>query len=176
MPKLCNCGCENPVFSNKYAKFCQHKRTDEKWVKKMATQKGKNSQTSKSVKRFNNFNLPKTKPYSGVNDLNVKKESEMYEKIWNSRDRVSFLSGKPLVSEGSVFWHNQFAHILAKGKAKYPKFKLYSKNIILLTPEEHNLLDFCSSDDREKYGHRNNCDWNKVYNLQDELKNEYNLI
>jgi len=114
------------------------------------------------------------KPYSGINDLNVDKEIELYHKIWDMRDHVSFLSGKPLVSKGSSFWHNQFAHVLAKGKAKYPMFKLYSKNIILLTPEEHNLLDFCSKDDRDKYGLRNRCDWNKVVNLIDELKEEYN--
>jgi hypothetical protein len=34
MAKVCLCGCGYPVFSNKYAQYCQNKRTDEKWLKK----------------------------------------------------------------------------------------------------------------------------------------------
>jgi len=116
------------------------------------------------------------KPYSGINDHNVDKEIELYHSIWEERDHVSYLSGKPLVREGSSFWHNQFAHVLAKGKAKYPKFKLFSKNIILLTPEEHNLLDFCSESDREKYGVNKECSWKKVYEYKESLIKEYKLL
>jgi hypothetical protein len=34
MAKVCLCGCGYPVFSNKYAKYCQNKRTDDKWLSK----------------------------------------------------------------------------------------------------------------------------------------------
>jgi hypothetical protein len=115
----------------------------------------------------------KPKPYAGINDLEVKNEVELYHKIWEIREHKSFLTGLPLVKEGSNFWHNQFAHVLAKGKAKYPNFKLYSENIILLTPQEHNLLDFCDKDDRTKYALRYGCDWERVYTHRDKLIEMY---
>jgi len=34
MAKECLCGCGRPRFSTGYSKYCQHKRTDEKWLKK----------------------------------------------------------------------------------------------------------------------------------------------
>ena len=173
MAKVCLCGCGNPVFSNRYAKYCQYKRTDDKWIRAQEKKAEKIKSKPKTINRHYIKSIT-PKPYSGINDLNVTKEVEMYDKIWEEREPVSFLSGRSLgVSKGSNFWFNIFAHVLAKGKAKYPKFKLYSKNLILLTPEEHNLLDFCSKADREAYAKRNNCDWKIVYDLMEELKKEY---
>ena len=167
MAKPCNeDDCNNPIWSTKKCKFHQNKRTDDKWIR--SQQKRLDKKPAKLPRNLT------PKPYSGINDFGVKSESELYKEIWYSREHKSFLSGKPLnIEEGTSFWFNIFAHALAKGKAKYPKFKLYSKNIILLTPQEHNLLDFCSSDDREDYAKRNGCDWKKVYDIQEELKSEY---
>ena len=157
--------CHNPIWSTGFCKWHQSKRTDDKWLRSLDKKK------NKSGKKI--FTIT-PRPYAGMNDLCVSGEAELYKAIWDSREHKSFLSGKPInLVEGSNFWFNVFAHVLAKGKAKYPKFKLYSKNIVMLTPEEHNLLDHCSSDEREKYAKRTGCDWNKIYNLAEELKEEY---
>ena len=59
MAKTCNCeGCDNPRFSNGFCTYHQRMRTDDKWLKKLALQKGKDSQVSKTVKRTQNFISP----------------------------------------------------------------------------------------------------------------------
>jgi predicted nucleic acid-binding Zn ribbon protein len=119
----------------------------------------------------------KPKPYLGINDLNVKNEVELYREIWEMRPHKSFLTNKPInIREGGDFWYNIFAHVLAKGKAKYPNFKLYSENIILLSPQEHNLLDFCSESDRKKYALSNGCSWDKVDDHRDKLIDMYKAL
>lgn len=119
-------------------------------------------------------NQERQQQYSGINDKGVNSEKELFREIWYSRPRVSFLSGKPLkYEEDGQFWVNLFAHVLAKGKSKYPRFKLYSKNIILLTPEEHMLLDQGTEMNRMAYAKKNGCDWQKVYGLREELIKEY---
>jgi hypothetical protein len=55
--------------------------------------------------------------------------------IWEEREHISELSGKPLLPYGHIQWHWQFLHILPKGS--YPKWKFEKKNIILALPEEH---------------------------------------
>jgi len=172
MAKVCNSeGCNNPVFSKGYCKYHQNQRTDDKWITSLAK---RNNPKVNSIKKKV---LPTPKIYSGINDLNAKGEAELFKKIWDSRGHVSFLSSKLITErEGSPFWFSIFAHVLAKGKAKYPKFKMYSKNIIILTPTEHFLLDHCSEDERQKYASRNNCNWDKVYELRCQLKREYALF
>tara|TARA_R110000803_G_scaffold16197_8_gene44500 strand:- start:12236 stop:12724 length:489 start_codon:yes stop_codon:yes gene_type:complete len=160
MAKPCNSdGCFNPRFSGG---FC-------KWHGYMREPKNKSS---------NKFSQPAIKKeYKGVNDLSVDKEVEMYKILWENREHESFLSGLPInIREGSSFWYNIFAHILAKGQAKYPKFRLYSENIIFLTPEEHLLLDHCAKEQRDKYAEKYNCDWSVVYDLQEKLKKEYAIL
>jgi len=114
------------------------------------------------------------KAYEGVNDLDVKGESELFDIIWEQNEGKSFLTGKTIyIKQHSPLYYNCFAHVLAKGLAKYPHFRLYSKNIILLTPDEHALLDQSSADKRFQYGIDNNCRWSKVLKLEEELKQEY---
>lgn len=48
-------GCANPRFSNGFCGNHQYLRTDEKWLRKISLQKGRDSQTAKSVKRNKNF-------------------------------------------------------------------------------------------------------------------------
>jgi len=134
-----------------------------------ACQKIKN--TDKKVKSKKNY--PR-KEYKGKNDLEVQGEAALFDIIWEQNEGKSFLTGKAIgITKGSQFYYNCFPHILAKGLAKYPKFRLYSKNIILLTPKEHFLLDHSSEDKRLEYAIANRCSWNKVYKLRDELKEEY---
>jgi hypothetical protein len=101
-------------------------------------------------------------------------ELEMFKEIYEERDLVSFLTGAPIPSfdlqERTL---NLFAHVLSK--KNYPKFRLYKKNIVLLTAEEHHLFDHGNSDQRKNYAQRTpNCDWEKLYKLKEELKQEYN--
>ena len=53
--------------------------------------------------------------------------------IWETRTKVSYLSGRDLSRTPDYLILNCFAHVLPKGK--YPKFRLYSKNIIFLTSD-----------------------------------------
>lgn len=101
-------------------------------------------------------------------------EKEVFEMIWGEREHVSFLSGEPLSAyEGHDSWFSLFAHVLSKAQNKYPRYKLYKKNIILLTPFEHHLLDHGNSDQRKKYAEETKCDWSTIFNLEEELKDEY---
>lgn len=96
-------------------------------------------------------------------------ELELFIQIWNERPHKSFLSGKKL----NTFSPSLFAHVLPKAKNRFPKWKLNPDNIILLTIEEHHLYDNGYIEQRERYAKENNCDWNKIYNLYNELKNTY---
>jgi hypothetical protein len=119
----------------------------------------------------------KKKEYEGVNDLEVLGESALYDIIWEQNEGKSFLTGKTIpLRQHSSLYYNCFAHVLAKGLAKYPHFRLYSKNIILLSPDEHTLLDHSSADKRFLYGVNNNCKWTKIYDLAEELKEEYKKL
>ena len=52
--------------------------------------------------------------------------------------------------------------------------KIYEKNIVLLTHDEHTLFDFGTEEQREQYARLTGADWNKLYNLREELLREYN--
>jgi hypothetical protein len=92
-------------------------------------------------------------------------EMAFFETLWNVRERVSFLSGKPV-----SFSPSTFAHVLPK--SKYPKLRLYDRNIIFLTQEEHTLLDAGTKEQRERYAKEYLCDWNSIYKLKEELLKE----
>ncbi len=97
-----------------------------------------------------------------------------YDIIWFERERVSFLSGESLDKYYNTDQRlNMFAHVLAKGKNKYPKFKLYKKNLILITPYEHFLLDHGNTDLRKKYAAKTGCNWDIIFDLREELKVEH---
>jgi hypothetical protein len=135
----------------------------------------KDKEQGKSKTRTKRVSIPKVKDTS---------QKDLFLKLWKERDKVSFLSGKPLAhlenyknnKELSGLYYSIFAHVLSKALNKYPKFKLKPENIILLSPEEHTMLDHGSESQREKYAKENNCDWNKVYKLRDKLKEEYNNL
>lgn len=104
-------------------------------------------------------------------------EMALFQSIWASREKKSYLSGKELKNyEGTSFFPNLFAHVLSKAKNRYPKFKLFEKNIILLTPDEHYLYDFGTEEQRNKYAQEHGCSWAKIYELKDELVKVYNQL
>ena len=100
-------------------------------------------------------------------------EANLFEKIWGEREHFSFLSGKPLDGYTGDLWYNLFAHVLSKAQNKYPEFILYEKNIVLLTPKEHDLFDKGSSSQRRKYAEETGCIWDKLFELKSELIEEY---
>jgi len=63
-------------------------------------------------------------------------ESVMFETIWNTRPRVSFITGLPLGMEARSFF---FAHVLPK--STYPDYRLLMENVVLLTFDEHQKWD-----------------------------------
>ena len=102
--------------------------------------------------------------------------------IWMTRPKKSFLTGLWLRSfEGTALFYNMFAHVLAKGQNKYPYFRNYYKNIVLLTPGEHALYDNGTEEARIMYsqeveassGGISKADWDALRNLAEELKDEY---
>lgn len=96
-------------------------------------------------------------------------EKILFESIWNTRKRVSFLDGKPL---GDCAYAWNFAHVLRKAKGHYPKFKLYDKNIILLTKRQHELYD--ENVRNPEFLIAKDVRWKKVFELREQLRNEYN--
>lgn len=64
-----------------------------------------------------------------------KNQTELFNFIWETREHVSELTGKPLLNRNHPQWHWQFIHILGKGA--YPSFKLREDNILLGLPDEH---------------------------------------
>jgi len=84
-----------------------------------------------------------------------KNQKEMFLAIWEEREHVSEISGKPLLNINHSKWSWQFLHVLSKGA--YPSYKLNPDNILLGTPEEHEA--------QEQY---------KVFNdKKEELKRAY---
>lgn len=60
---------------------------------------------------------------------------KLFREIWEERDHVSEISGKPLLYPGHALWHWQFAHVLSK--QAYPRYSYRKENIMLMLPEEH---------------------------------------
>ena len=97
---------------------------------------------------------------------NEPNEAEIFEKIWNERERISFVTGKPLSDRNNArAWY--FSHVLPKGKAKFPMFKYYAKNIVLKEFKEHEQWEYHQKDLAD------NPLWNHVFELKQELLEEY---
>lgn len=123
MPKICNKeDCGNNVWGKSYCKHHQHLRTDNKARKPI---------------------IPKTriKPISNKRKEALKGRSEMdvFLEIWDEREHISELTGKPLLPKGDAKWHFQFLHILPK--SRFPELRLDKDNILLGLPEEHDHQD-----------------------------------
>lgn len=92
----------------------------------------------------------------------------LFNALWKVRPHVSFVSGECLGDELNVCF---MAHVLPKAKNKYPAFKLYDRNIIFLTFDEHYLFDFGSKESLKQLP-----SWKKVFELEAELKEEYKKL
>ena len=167
--------CGKPVFGTDretgigYCHQHQWKRTDIKKAKttpKQAIRQRKPIQVRSNTKQREIVKPAKRFKPTG--------EAVIFHDIWRDREHVSFISGLPLDHlEGTSMWYSIFSHVLAKGQNKYPKFKLYPDNIQMLTPYEHHIFDNGTEEERQEYAHRTGCDWHKLYDLADILKEEY---
>ena len=98
-----------------------------------------------------------------------KKEMDMYVWIWQNRDHVSWLTGRPI-----QFHPTCFLHVLAKGLNKYPHYRLNPDNVILGTYEEHNLIDNGDQDKLDRYKKENpNFAIEALHEKENKLKAEY---
>lgn len=100
-----------------------------------------------------------------------------FKTLWSFiPDRRSYLSGLYLRDfYNSPYVLNLFAHVLPKGK--FPYFRYYLRNIILLTPGEHALLDQGTEDQRTAYSKKvKTADWGKIDVLRKDLLSEYNAF
>lgn len=124
---------------------------------------------------------------NGLDGLPISQQTEVavFKMVWSLNPPRSFISGFWLREfMGSPFFFNLFAHVLPKAQNKFPYFRYYYKNIVLLTPGEHALWDNGTEEARisyaldveEKSGGKTKVDWNKLKSLEEELKLEYKKI
>ena len=92
---------------------------------------------------------------------------EIFKEIWMEREHVSFVSGR------DILWFSPscFAHVLPKGEGFFPEYKFRKENIVLVTIEEHGLIDHGTEAKRKAYA----ADWNRLHRLGVELRKEYEL-
>jgi len=105
-------------------------------------------------------------------------EFAAFKTLWHYMDHRSYLSGVYLRDFfNTPYFLNMFAHVLPKDKGKFPHFKYYLRNIILLTPGEHVLLDQGTEDQRISYSKTvKTADWGKIDILRKDLLSEYNAV
>lgn len=99
----------------------------------------------------------------------------IFKQIWMRSNKKSFVSDLFLRKYMTTdLAHNCFAHVLPKAMNKYPYFKYYAKNIVLLTPGEHALWDQGTEEARISYAlDVKSANWEPLKELEAELKKEY---
>lgn len=99
----------------------------------------------------------------------------IFKQLWITSNRRSFVSGLFLRDFiNTDLFLNCFAHVLPKAANKYPYFKYYAKNIVLLTPGEHSLWDNGTEEARISYSlDVKTANWQRLKDREQELKEEY---
>ncbi len=82
----------------------------------------------------------------------------LFKAIWDTRPHICFITGEPIYE----FNVSCFAHILSKGS--FPKFRLFDKNIMLVTKDAHYEYD---------NGDRSAPEFAHVMKIHDELIKQY---
>lgn len=95
-------------------------------------------------------------------------EKILFQEIWDSMEKHEcFISGESI----SEFHIRNFAHVIPKGKNKYPLFKLKKENIVLVHYEAHYLWDNGLRSELKELP-----EWDKMFSLEAELKAEYTKL
>lgn len=92
-------------------------------------------------------------------------EVEVFKTLWAQNKGRSEVSGKALPPPGHPMFHWTGSHLLAKGR--YPDYKLDPRNIVMVTPEEHQLWT-----DNGPEGLRYSHGWTEIVRRFDKLKAE----
>lgn len=91
-------------------------------------------------------------------------ELALFEALLAARGRKSEISGV-MLNGFDVRW---FSHILTK--AAYPKYRLYDKNIVIKTADEHIMWE------TQKHKLKDLPEWDWVFEREQELKQSYHQI
>jgi len=94
-------------------------------------------------------------------------EAALFREIAEERQWVDFVTGESLL----FLTPTNFLHVLPKALNKFPKMKLFKKNIVLGSNDTH--FDW---DNRPRSELRKNSMWNKMFDLESELLKEYETI
>jgi hypothetical protein len=102
----------------------------------------------------------------------------IYRILWSKLPRKSIVSGLWLREyEGTPLFPNCFLNVLPP--AKYPYFRFYLKNYILVTPGEAGLWQQATEEERIQYSlsieekGKGKADWDVLKQLEVVLKEEY---
>lgn len=107
----------------------------------------------------------KKKPYKYIPENTG--QAKLFKEIALERPHKSFIDDENIYPLTAI----NFIHVLAKGLNQYPLFKKYKKNIVLGTETQHTNWD---KGEREEL--RKKPEWNKMFTLEQELKEEYDLL
>lgn len=156
-----NCGY--PVFGtdkNTGKGYCQRHqwmRTDKKPLKHYETFKSRNSGSKL--------------------DFGFENQLSLFDWLWENAKDKNGIVRCPYTGErlnrfyGTELWFHCFAHILPKGKYTY--FKLNPKNIAVVFPDFHHIVDQGTSLDRANHPTWRFAEWDA---RREELKIEYELF
>lgn len=143
--------CENNCFGGLYCRNHQYMRTDKK---------------DKPIKK-----TPIKRNYKPTG------EGILFDSIISTRRPISFISGLNIKDIDGIINHNNCHHVL--NKKDYERFRLYDRNIILITKYEHHLIHNGTEEQREKYVKEVMSEygvvvhWEKLEELKQILINEY---
>jgi hypothetical protein len=99
---------------------------------------------------------------------------DIFDEIWHERERKCFVTGVDLSwAYGTYFYVNCFAHVLAKGKNKYPKYKRLKENIVLVTPSVHMLYDNGVFERIIEFEKNTGCSFRPLFELEKKLHERY---
>jgi len=122
---------------------------------------------------------------SNIKKIEQLSQVMLFKKIWQLSEKKSFVSNLFLRDFiGTAYEFNLFAHVLPKALNKYQHFRLYAKNIVLLSPQEHHLWDNGTKELRNKYAEEMKekskgkiiVSWDKLEKYAELLQQEYNKV
>lgn len=158
--------CNRFVFSNDYCMGHQYMRTDDKWLNnhnfKPVEPRSFKRSTNVPPKQNNSFKTQLQFSFGFTT------QKQMFDFVWSSRPHVCQISGSNLDLVPEIRRHWTMAHIIPK--SLYPYFKYNEQNILLISPEAHQLVDNFTEDMREKH---KEVDFDKWFSLVDEQKQKY---
>jgi hypothetical protein len=155
--------CIYPVFSHGYCQSHQRERTDDKYNRTHKSNRGIPQYTDKKRDHEISFG------FEGQLDL--------FNWLWEDAKDKNGIVRCPYTGErlnrfyNTELWLNCFAHILPKGQYTY--FKLNPKNVKVIFPDFHKIVDQGTSLDRVNHPSWKFEAWDQ---RKEELKIEYQLF